>query len=280
MLKFYQNTTNINPFKASKYGILASDKKLLPFQFVIKGYDPNPVIVDFQLRNSIGDIIDLAGDKNLIVRYDGIDYYFIFNGQTDLVTLIKQGIWQIYIKISTDYGNIFLYSNYFEIYCENEILGKLEFWNKTDLGDEIFQTGYKKILYLNRQILVAPPFTKITATELMSGEKRYEYEITADGYTTTIFGNNETVEVLNDIILYDTFRVTFDRYSNKKLFKRPDINISNEKNYTKILINFYINPKERTLCEQNQQLATPPWILATGYWNNGGIWVDTETWID
>ena len=26
--------------------------------------------------------------------------------------------------------------------------------------------------------------------------------------------------------------------------------------------------------------STTPWLLATGIWNDGGEWIDTEVWID
>lgn len=26
--------------------------------------------------------------------------------------------------------------------------------------------------------------------------------------------------------------------------------------------------------------TTPTWILATGFWNDEGVWVDSSTWID
>lgn len=41
----------------------------------------------------------------------------------------------------------------------------------------------------------------------------------------------------------------------------------------------YINENEITF-NNNYSPILLVWILATGYWNDLGVWIDTETWID
>lgn len=236
MLKFQTN----NDFDAKKStGFNALKTKLIPFQFStnIQAH----IVTGFYLING-NNVINLSYDVDLIdILYDGQQYFYIFKGETNLITNLKCGIWQIKIIISNQYS---YYSNFFNI-IEN-YTHKFTYANSFDFDKKIYQFGYENIIYIQSKI-VSDNFFKIEKIiEKGDGSKKYEYQNFAESFKFTIYGDEFVVSELGKLPMFDI--VKFD---DKQIFDRAIFEFAFD---TKILnykgtVKFSIDEVDKTLCE-------------------------------
>lgn len=272
---------NQNIFKETK-SFISPKTKLLPFQIAISKDEGTSTIVDFKLINGATEI-DLMADIALIEKYESSSYFYhIFKGVAPLTTVIREGLWQLYIRTSHDYGAINHYSNFFEIVCESQITGYLDIWNSKDFQNVIFQAGYVDKLYFSTILKNENPYKKEKITEQGDGTQIYESQIIANGYSFKIIGDNFLTAKLQEISFYDNAKIHTDYLDGVNIFQRiqseQDFN-ENTFNYNNKII-FYVAEIDKELCLINSIIWSDRWILEGGIWYDMGIWDDTATWND
>lgn len=164
--------------QASRIDLVCRNDRFLPFRIKRDAIgQPLSCVNIYDAETDTLFLVLPATDLNYeIVSADGTEWILYYGNQIPSF-LLDCG--RYYLEIAGFYSEVFLALN------SVEGLVKMEWYNSTDIGDYIYQTGFRNIMYLPKSIIIQPEYEfetdageGITGSRgsLVAVEKRYRLD--------------------------------------------------------------------------------------------------------